>query len=246
MSGEVKQVAKRRGGWRGWWAALDDFVNVWMYRMLFILIHVLLVAGGCYLLVSFLARGRCHVQVEKTPARMVGVVLGTSPKVGIRDNLYFTTRIDAAAKLFHGGRVHFLVVSGDNARAGYNEPAEMKKALVAKGVPAERVYCDYAGFRTLDSVVRAKKVFGAEEFTVISQRFHNQRAVYLARRLGMRDVIAFDAAMPRVKGRWKLLMREVGARVMALLDVEVFKTEPRFLGPEVRISEKSPPVDAEG
>lgn len=225
--------------------ALDRFVKLWTFRMLFLTLHVVVIFGGCYLFMTYLSRGRCHRVVDKTPARLVGVVLGTSPKVGSRDNLYFTTRIEAAARLFHGGRVQFLIVSGDNARAGYNEPAEMKKALIAKGVPAERIYCDYAGFRTLDSMVRANKVFGAEEFTVISQRFHNERALYLALRHGMRDVIAFDADMPNVNRKWKLYLREVGARFMAILDVEVFKTKPKFLGPEVRISEKSPPVDAE-
>jgi len=212
--------------------------------MLFILIHILLVAAGAYFFVYFFSHKQCFSSLESVPNRKCGLVLGTAPKVGIRDNLYFTTRMEAASALYKEGKIHFLVVSGDNARAGYNEPAEMKKALIRAGVPAEKIYCDYAGFRTLDSVVRAGKVFGQEEFTIISQRFHNERAVYLARRHGMLDVVAYDAEMPKVASRWKLYLREVGARIMAILDVEMFKTEPRFLGPEVRISESAPPVDA--
>ncbi|WP_206171034.1 SanA/YdcF family protein [Phragmitibacter flavus] len=249
-----KISAGRKGSWWGrcvdgvgrWMVWLDELIKLWMFRTMFFLLHVVVVVAACYLVVYGMARGRCHAVVDEVPARLVGLVLGTAPKVGIRDNLFFTTRMEAAAKLYHAGKVQYLIVSGDNARAGYNEPAEMKKALVKAGVPAERVYCDYAGFRTLDSVVRAKKVFGMEEFMVIAQRFHNERALYIARRNGMPDVVAFDAAMPAVNTGWKVRVREVGARMMAVLDVEVFKTDPRFLGPEVRIGKSSPPVDAGG
>jgi SanA protein len=231
------------GRWLGW---LDEFIKLWLFRFMFLALHVVVVVAACYLLVWGMARGRCHAVVDEVPARLVGLVLGTAPKVGIRDNLFFTSRMEAAAKLYHAGKLQFLIVSGDNARAGYNEPAEMKKALVKAGVPAEKVYCDYAGFRTLDSVLRARKVFGMDEFMVISQRFHNERALYIARRNGMNDVVAFDAKMPSVTTGWKVKMREIGARMMAVLDVEVFKTEPRFLGPQVRIGKSSPPVDADG
>ena len=96
------------------------------------------------------------------------------------NNLYFDYRILAAVELYKAGKIKYILISGDNRKKDYNEPEEMKKALIQKGVPAKFIYLDYAGFRTLDSVVRAKEVFGQNQLTIISQRFHNERAIYLA------------------------------------------------------------------
>ena len=98
-------------------------------------------------------------------------------------NRYFTRRIDTAAALYHAGKVKWLLVSGDNGRKNYDEASGMQQALIAKGVPAKVIFCDYAGFSTLDSVVRAKKVFGENHITIISQEFHNQRAIWLAKQI---------------------------------------------------------------
>lgn len=223
---------------------LGALLTRWFLYMFFLLFHVLVVLGACYLAVYWMARGRCYDSVEAVPARVHGLVLGCAPKVMGRDNLFFVARVKAATALYQAGKVQFLIVSGDNAREGYNEPVEMKAALVRAGVPAERIYCDYAGFRTLDSVVRAGKVFGLEEFVVISQRFHNERALYIARRQGLPDCVALDAESPDSVATWKMHGREVAARLMAVLDVEVFKTEPRFLGPRVPVGLATPPVDA--
>ena len=113
--------------------------------------------------------------VNAVPARNVGLLLGARP-----GNRYFTRRIDTAAALYHAGKVKWLLVSGDNGRKNYDEASGMQQALIAKGVPAKAIFCDYAGFSTLDSVVRAKKVFGENHITIISQEFHNQRAIWLA------------------------------------------------------------------
>ena len=140
--------------------------------------------------------------------------------------------------------MQYIIVSGDNSRSGYDEPSEMKAALIAKGVPATRIYCDYAGFRTLDSVVRAQKVFGQREFIIISQKYHNERALYIAQRHGMRDCVAYNAADASAEKMFKQYLRELVARVMAVLDVEFFGTEPKKLGEKISIGEKTPPVDA--
>lgn len=123
-----------------------------------------------------------------------------------------------------------LLVSGDNGSRQYDEPTAMKAALVAAGVPAERIVCDYAGFRTLDSVVRAREVFGQSRFLVVSQRFHNERAIFLARRLGIEAVglNAQDVPRSRALTTW---LREYLARVQAVLDVTLLGTRPRFAGP---------------
>ena len=117
--------------------------------------------------------------------------------------------------------------------------------LIEKGVPANRIYCDYAGFRTLDSVLRARKVFGQPDFIVVSQHFHNERAVYIARRYGMDDVVAYDAADAETGWMVKMYARELLSRVMAVLDVEILQTKPKFLGKRIEIGEKTPPVDAQ-
>src|SRR5215831_4157585 len=139
------------------------------------------------------ANGRLYRNVASIPHRRVGLVLGCSEYLGRGYvNPFFTTRIQAAADLFRAGKVDYLIVSGDNHRKGYDEPTAMKCALVRSGIPEDRIVCDYAGFRTLDSVVRAKAVFGQDQVTVISQEFHARRAIFLAQHRGM-DAIGFAA-----------------------------------------------------
>jgi SanA protein len=127
------------------------------------------------------------------PHRKVALVLGCSPK--LRDgstNYFFIFRMDAGAKLIKNGNVDYLLVSGDNRRRDYDEPTAMKEALIARGVAPDRIVCDYAGLTTLDSVVRAKAIFGQAEITIVSQRFHTERAIYLARAYGV-DAIGYNA-----------------------------------------------------
>lgn len=162
------------------------------------------------------------------------MLLGCSERLSDgRNNLFFQRRIAAAARLFRAGKVDYLLVSGDNSRPGYDEPSDMRRALLAEGVPSSRIVLDYAGFRTLDSVVRAKEVFGLRRFTVISQRFHDLRAVYLARAHG---VEAYGYAAADVGGAEgaRVRLRELFSRTFALLDVSVFGTRPHFTGPPER------------
>ena len=92
-------------------------------------------------------------------------------------------------ELFQAGKISRILVSGDNRRMNYNEPVEMRKALIAHGIPDSVIVMDFAGIRTLDSVIRAKKVFGQDRFTIISQRFHNERALYIAGRNGSKPSV---------------------------------------------------------
>lgn len=168
--------------------------------------------------------------VRLVPANNVGLVLGTSPSLTDgRSNLYFTYRIQAAARLYHAGKVKHLIVSGDNHIKGYNEPEEMKLALMKLGVPEKAITLDFAGFRTLDSVIRCQKIFGQSRFTVISQEFHNQRALFIARAYGI-DAIAFNAKDVSGNGKTRTLVREPLARFKAVLDLYVLDKEPHFLG----------------
>src|SRR5690606_4670880 len=109
--------------------------------------------------------------------------------------------------LYHRGAVRHLLVSGDNRSPYYNEPRTMQRALRARGVPAEAMTLDYAGLRTLDSVVRAKAIFGQQQVIIITQEFHNKRAVFLANRLGL-DAVGFNAAPVRLPRGLKTRIRE--------------------------------------
>jgi len=177
---------------------------------------------------------RIFDDVAAVPARRVGLLLGTSKWVaGGRINLYYQYRIDAAVALYRAGKVQFFLLSGDNRRHNYNEPETMRADLIAAGIPAEKIFLDYAGLRTLDSIVRCKEVFGEREIVVISQPFHNGRALFLAQRKGM-DAVAFNAR--DVQGPWglKVQVREKAARVKMLLDLLVGK-RPRHGGPRITI-----------
>ena len=168
------------------------------------------------------------------PKNNIGLVLGTSKYAynnGI--NTYFKHRMDAAARLYHTGKVKHLLVSGDNHKHGYNEPQQMKDYLISLGVKAEHITMDYAGFRTLDSMVRIKEIFGQTSVTVISQKFHNERAVYLARKNGI-EAIGYNAKTPWQSKR--LRIREYLAKVKAVLDINVLKTKPKFLGEKIEIA----------
>lgn len=199
---------------------------------------VLAVAGlsfvsGCEWWVERSAEGRCFDAVAEVPEAPVAVVLGTSAILADgRANLFFLPRMEAAATLFKAGRVKALIVSGDNGTQGYDEPTDMKLALIKLGVPAEKIVCDYAGFRTLDSVVRAKEVFGQQRVIFVSQRFHNARAIYLARASGI-EAYGLDAKDVPVAFSVKTFLREKLACVKAVLDVNVLGKRPKFLGEKV-------------
>ena len=168
------------------------------------------------------------------PYRDVGLVLGTSRFSTDGLNKFYTARIEAAAKLYHDGKIDHIIVSGSNPSPYYNEPIVMKRDLMELQVPEESITEDYGGLRTLDSVVRADRVMGQKSFTVVSQRFHAARAVYIGRHFGL-DVNAFCAKDPSGSDHYIAYLREYGARFKAMLDVTVLDTQPRYLGKPVSI-----------
>jgi SanA protein len=171
---------------------------------------------------------------EEIPHNRVGLVLGTSKFMAYGDiNLYYLYRIKAAEELFKAGKIDFILVSGDNGRIGYNEPLLFKKDLILLGIPEEKIVLDYAGFSTLDSVLRAQKIFGLNSFTVISQRFHNERAIFLAKQKGI-AAIGFNAETVSGKYSVKTELREYLARTKACLDI-VFDSQPKYLGEKIAI-----------
>ncbi|AMG31888.1 membrane permeability protein SanA [Grimontia hollisae] len=184
--------------------------------------------------VSFQAKDRIFTRVDDTPTRHIGLVLGTSKYIGKTLNPYYTHRIDAAQDLYLNKKVDVLLLSGDNAHRSYNEPWTMKRDMLKAGIPDEKIFLDYAGFRTLDSIIRAKKVFDADEFTLVTQAFHCERALFIA---DFYDIDAICLAVPSPGGMAgvKIRAREALARVKAVLDIYVLKEQPKFLGPKESI-----------
>lgn len=189
----------------------------------------------CDIAVKATTHGRTYDNVSDIPHNRVGLLLGTNSTTPRgTHNYYYTHRINAAAELFHAGKVDYLLISGDNSSKHYDEPTMMRDSLLLHGVPADRIVLDYAGFRTLDSVVRAKEVFGQSSFTIISQKFHNERALVQARHYGI-DAIAYNADDVILGYPWiKVQCRERLARVKLYLDLLTGK-QPKFLGEKVNI-----------
>lgn len=178
--------------------------------------------------------------IDSIPHNHCALVLGTSKYLwNGKRNLYYTNRIKAAVELYNHNKIDFIIVSGDNRNRNYNEPITMYNDLIAAGIPGKKIILDYAGFRTLDSVVRGKEVFGQDKYTIVSQAFHNQRAIYIARKKGI-EAIAFNTEDTPGEMSFKVQMREVAARMLVVFDMITSK-QPHFLGEKVGIPEESIP-----
>jgi SanA protein len=205
------------------------------WKLVWACLAILLSTALINLWITQSAKPRVFHSLGDLPANDVGLVLGASPRAGGGfTNPHFQNRLEAAAKLYHGNKVKHLLLSGDNHIAGYDEPTEMRDALLNLGVPSTAMTLDYAGFRTLDSVVRAKAVFGQTRLTIITDNFHAQRALFLCQNYGI-DAVAFCSKPVPLKYSGATQMREWMARVKAFLDVYALRTEPRFYGPKVEI-----------
>jgi SanA protein len=204
----------------------------------FMLLSVLLIILAAESFTNLRANKYCHDKAADCRQGDVALVLGCSKRLSRnRANFYFTGRMQAAAELWKTGKLRCILVSGDNREKYYNEPRDMKNALVKLGVPEDKIVCDFAGLRTYDSVVRAKRIFGVNKMTIISQTFHVKRAVATARHLGI-DAQGYCA--PRIPfNRPTLLrqfLRERAARVAMMFDL-LIGTEPRHMGEKVALPE---------
>jgi SanA protein len=199
-----------------------------------ILLSILAFAGILLLdhWISWKTAPYIYEDINAIPARDVGVVLGTAKYVragGI--NQYYQYRINGAHELYNNKKVNVLLLSGDNAQLSYNEPITMRRDLVKIGIPRDNIVLDYAGFRTLDSVVRVRKVFDTNNFTIITQRFHCERAIFIAMHQGI-EAQCYAVPSPETLS---VRIREIFARLGALTDLYILNSQPRFLGPLVPI-----------
>jgi len=202
-----------------------------------ILFFVLLIAGNIWVVES--TEKDVYTDLTKLPNHRVALVLGTSHRISNgTPNPFFEKRMDTAAELYKLGKIDQFILSGDNSTKFYNEPLEMRKALIKRGVPASVITLDYAGLRTLDSVVRSKEIFGQDKITIITQPFHSYRALFISHFYGI-DAVAMVAGEPDYDYSIKVRVREYFARTKAILDLYVFKTSPRFLGQKEELNANS-------
>lgn len=202
--------------------------------MVFGLVALVVVIYGIDFWIKQSTKEAVYTSVKDIPFHKVGLLLGTGKYLSDGSiNNYYLYRIDAAEALYKGGKVQYILVSGDNGTDNYNEPATMKEDLIARGIPEDKIYLDYAGFRTLDSVVRCREIFGQNDITVISQRFHNERAIYIAEQKNI-QAIGYNAQDVTVSFGLKTRAREKLARCKMVLDL-VFGKEPKFGGDKIEI-----------
>lgn len=197
-------------------------------RILFLcmamIVVIIAVIAMCDVVVTRNASGKTYEDVDSVPHRRVGLVLGTSPisTWNGRRNYYFDYRVKAGADLYKAGKVDWLVVSGGdyrNTENGYDEPVAMRDSLMKQGVDSTRVILDYDGTRTLNSIAKMRDGYCQDSIIIISQEYHNERALYQAKHLGL-DAIAFNAKTPgRYTSWWRNRGREVLARVKLFIDV---------------------------
>ncbi len=209
-----------------------------IFRLIFSLIIV-----GAICIISFLLIANALVEdqskntfnsIDDIPKNKVGLLLGTTKYVADgRMNLFYINRITAAVDLYSAEKIDFILASGDNGSEGYDEPNTMKADLIAAGVKEEHIYLDYAGFRTLDSVVRSKEVFGQDQITIISQQFHNERALYLAEKNDI-EAVGFNAKDVPLNQSLRIKIRERFARVKMMVDL-LLGVDPKFLGEKIEI-----------
>ena len=178
-----------------------------------------------------------YSDISKVPPKKALLLLGTTKYLtGKRTNYFYKYRIESAVRLFKAGKVKAIVVSGDNGSKFYDEPTAMHDDLVARGVPSKYITLDYAGFRTLDSIVRAKAIFDLKDYIIVSQRFHLERAIYIAHTKGQK-VIGFVAKdFKNTVWAKRMEHRELLARAKAFLDIHILGTEPKFYGSKVEVT----------
>lgn len=193
---------------------------------LFILLSLWAIFVSDYLTISQ-TKDKIYDSVTEIPVNKVGLVLWTSKYISEgRLNWFYTRRINAAVDLHQAGKIEFVLVSWDNATEQYNETDTMREDLINLWIPEDKIYWDYAGFRTLDSVVRAKEIFGQESYTIITQEFHLERAIYIARSQGI-NAIGYEAREVAVSRAPRVWIRERLARVKMMIDI-VLWVEPKF------------------
>jgi SanA protein len=208
--------------------------RILLYAILLLSVVAFLSIYVCNKIVGQAAKGKLYSNAGTIPYNKVGLLLGTSKYMDDGNiNPYYAYRIEAAVNLINAGKIKYIIVSGDNSRNEYNEPELMKADLIAAGIDSSVIFPDYAGFRTFDSMIRLKAIFSQDAVTVISQPFHNERALYIASKEGI-EAIGFNAKDVSASIGFWVQMREKLARVKVFVDY-LTGVKPKFLGEKIHI-----------
>lgn len=201
--------------------------------LLLIVAGIIFIAWANYSIIKGSAASVSY-NIADVPETKTALLLGTSKNLnnGL-PNAYFYNRIQAAIDLYKSGKIKYIIVSGDNGTKDYNEPEDMLLTLMKYGIPQDHIIMDHAGFRTLDSVVRAKEIFGQTKLIIISQKFHNERAVFLAKQNGI-EAYGYNAKDVNKYAGFKTNMREYLAKAKAYWDL-IFGVQPKFGGEKILI-----------
>ncbi|MFL1011253.1 SanA/YdcF family protein [Flavisericum labens] len=203
-------------------------------KVIYLILFVTIYSVCLNFWITYQAKNSIYNNVDKIPKNKVGLILGANKFAGSgRINLYYKYRLNAAITLYKSGKIEYILISGDNSRKDYDEPSFFINDLIENGIPENKIYLDFAGFSTRDSMARANKIFGLNSLTIISQKFHNERAIYLAKHSKIK-AIAFNAT--DLTGRYgvKTKLREHLARTKASIDI-LFNVGPKFLGEKIDI-----------
>jgi SanA protein len=212
-----------------------------MKRTITYLLISLIVGVGAILTINYTVRSttkeRIYTSIKEIPAKRAALLLGTTKYIATgQQNYFYIYRIRAAVRLWKSGKIKAIVVSGDNGTKYYDETTTMYDDLIKAGIPARYITRDYAGFRTLDSVVRAKAIFGLEDYIIISQRFHLERALFIAKAKGQKVIGYVAKDIPGTDAALKMKFREYLARTKAFLDLYVLGTDPKFYGKKEKVT----------
>jgi SanA protein len=197
-------------------------LNRWIKRFILAVLVPIIFSN---LLVLFCYNEYIYSSIDSIPEKKVGLLLGTNKYLKSGEiNPYYRYRIDAAAQLIRKGKIKYIIVSGDSRLPGCNEPIQMRDDLILMGIEKSKIYLDSAGYRTLDSIMRAKKVFACNDYTIISQAFHNHRAIFIARQRNI-SAIAFNAKDVEMPNGLKGQVREIFARVKLIIDLFIIQKQ---------------------
>lgn len=196
--------------------------------------------GFIYALNTFIATdasSRIYASLQDVPHKQSALVLGTAKYVrGGGRNYFYTYRIRATIALWNANKIKAIIVSGDNGTKNYDEATTMYEDLIKAGIPKRYIRRDYAGFRTLDSVVRAEAIFDLSDYIIISQKFHLERALFIAKAKGQKAIGFVAKDLANTPSAYRMIAREYLARTKAFLDVYIFNTQPKFYGKKVEVT----------
>ncbi len=207
--------------------------NIFKFFLLLLVAGIIFIAWANYS-IKKVSDAYISYNIADIPETKTALLLGTSKNLNSGlPNAYFYNRIQATVDLYKSGKIEYIIVSGDNSRKSYNEPEDMLLTLIHYGIPQDRIFLDHAGFRTLDSVVRAKEIFGQTKLVIISQKFHNERAVFLAKKNGI-DAFGYNAKDVNKYMGFKTNIREYFAKAKVYYDL-IFGVKPKFGGEKILI-----------